>query len=80
LFRVLKQFTGQTEEGKSKTAMKEAAAEALVSCYSFLQLDKGRSIVAPVLSLALYSPKCVEGEFCELRHNGVLGSSARTML
>ena len=57
---MLKQFTGQTEEGKSKTAMKEAAAEALVSCYGFLQLDKGRSIVAPVLSLALYSPKCVE--------------------
>src|SRR5215211_959661 len=22
-----------------------------------------------------YSPKCVEGEFCELRHHGVLGSS-----
>jgi hypothetical protein len=21
------------------------------------------------------SPECVEGEFCELRHNGVLGSS-----
>ena len=23
-----------------------------------------------------YSPECVEYEFCELRHNGVLGSSA----
>jgi hypothetical protein len=25
---------------------------------------------------AAYSPKCVEDEFCELRHNGVLGSSS----
>src|SRR5215203_3920696 len=24
----------------------------------------------------LYSPECVEGEFCELRHDGVLRSSA----
>jgi hypothetical protein len=76
LFRVLKQFTGQTEEGKSKTAMKEAAAEALVSCYSFLQLDKGRSIVAPVLSLALYSPKCVEEEFSEVRQEFIANSLA----
>jgi hypothetical protein len=29
----------------------------------------------PGPSLCLYSPKCVEEEFCELRHNSVLGSS-----
>jgi hypothetical protein len=26
---------------------------------------------------ALYSPECVEGELCELRPNGVLGSSPK---
>jgi hypothetical protein len=25
--------------------------------------------------LLRYSPECVEDKFCELRHNGVLGSS-----
>ena len=29
----------------------------------------------PPSSPLLYSPKCVEVEFCELRHNGVLRSS-----
>ncbi len=27
------------------------------------------------LGPALYSPECVEEDFCELRHNGVLRSS-----
>ena len=30
---------------------------------------------APALTLALNSPKCLEEAFCELRPNGVLGSS-----
>jgi hypothetical protein len=35
----------------------------------------GHSAAAPILRI-LYSPECVEGEFCELRTNGVLRSSA----
>jgi hypothetical protein len=30
----------------------------------------------PTLSSHLYSPECLEGEFCELRVDGVLRSSA----
>jgi hypothetical protein len=33
-------------------------------------------LVAPSLYFCPYSSECVEEEFCELRHNGVLGSSA----
>jgi hypothetical protein len=32
----------------------------------------------PDLTLA-YSPKCVEGEFCELRLYGILGSSSKKL-
>jgi hypothetical protein len=34
----------------------------------------GHSATSPILRI-LYSPKCVEREFCELRLLGILGSS-----
>jgi hypothetical protein len=33
-------------------------------------ISMGRTLEKP--GPALYSPKCVEGEFCELRNDGVL--------
>src|SRR5215208_5642614 len=35
----------------------------------------GRGVAAPGPSRCAYSPKCVEGKFCELLQNGVLRSS-----
>ena len=38
----------------------------------------GRGILRdPGPHFCLYSPECVEEEFCELRHDGVLGCSLR---
>jgi hypothetical protein len=35
-----------------------------------------RRCIPQMNHFSLYSPECVEGFFCELRPNGVLGSSA----
>src|SRR5215207_6105094 len=40
-------------------------------------LSMGRTLEK--LGPALYSPECVEGEFCELHVNGVLGSSGYSL-
>src|SRR5215212_1858282 len=37
---------------------------------------KSRRGSGPALAYSLYSPNCVEGELCELRLYGVLGSSS----
>src|SRR5829696_5759229 len=42
-----------------------------------LQNDTARGLTHMTESSPLYSPECVEDLFCELRHNGVLGSPYR---
>src|ERR687895_2997931 len=41
------------------------------------RISKGRTLEKP--GPALYSPECVEGKFCELHVNGVLGSSGYSL-
>jgi hypothetical protein len=49
-----------------------AVLGALISTF-----NKARADESSMIPFGAYSPECVEVEFCELRLNGVLGSSRR---
>jgi len=51
----------------------EAKTKPLYSAHTMRRIGK----ISSLLWIGAYSPNCLEGEFCELRDNGVLRSSLR---
>jgi hypothetical protein len=56
-------------------ALGRGSTRPLSESLTYTPPSKGRSYPVPAI-LFPYSPECVEDTFCELRHDGVLRSSA----